>query len=214
VSLTIPVAVVDDDSRMRDLLRLLLDGSPGYRCAAAFGSVEEALAGMPAPPPEIALLDVHLPGLSGSTGVGLLRERFPELQVLMLTVYAEDDLVFEAICNGAAGYLLKRTPPAALLAAISEAHQGGAPMSPEIARKVLRVFRGLRPARREEPGDPTPRELRLLSLLAEGHGYESIGARLDVTVDAVRIAVRGIYRRLQGPGMSEAVSKAIGAGLI
>src|SRR6185436_19935970 len=96
---------------MRDLLRQLFDGTEGFRCAAAFPSVEEALAGMPAPVPGIALLDVHLPGVRGSLGVKLLRERFHELQVLMLTVYAEDDLVFEAICNGAVGYLLKRTPP-------------------------------------------------------------------------------------------------------
>lgn len=214
MSLTIPVVVVDDDSRMRDLLQLLLDGSSGFRCAAAFGSLEEAFAGMPAPPPEIALLDVHLPGMSGANGVALLRERFPELQLLVLTVYAEDNLVFEAICKGAAGYLLKRTPSAALMAAIAETHRSGAPMSPEIARKVLRVFRSQRPVRREEAGDPTPRELRLLSLLADGHDYESIGAKLDVTVDAVRIAVREVYRRLQRPGMSEAVSRAIGAGLI
>ena len=214
MSATVPVVVVEDDPRMCELLRLLLDGTPGYRCAAALPSVEDALSGMPSPVPEVALLDVHLEGVSGSAGVGLLREKFPNLQVLMLTVYAEDDLVFQAICNGAVGYLLKRTPPAALLAAITEAHQGGAPMSPEIARKVLRVFHALRPGRRGEPGDPTPRELRLLALLADGHGHESIAAELEVTVDAVRRSVRGIYGKLQEHGMSEAVSKAIRAGLI
>src|SRR5678816_1156434 len=105
--MTVAVAVIEDDARMRELLRLMLDGSPGHRCAAAFSSVEDALGRMPSPPPEVALLDVHLPGVRGSMGVKLLRERFPELQVLMPTVYAEDDLVFEAICNGAVGYLLK-----------------------------------------------------------------------------------------------------------
>src|SRR5262245_59810520 len=150
---TISVGLVEDDARLSDLLRLLLDGTPGYRCAAAFGSVEEALAGMPSPPPDVVLLDVHLPGVRGSTGVGHLRERFPQLQVLMLTVYSEDDLVFEAICNGAVGYLLKRTPLPALLAAIADAHAGGAPMSPEVARKVLRVFRTLRPVPLDEGKD-------------------------------------------------------------
>lgn len=214
MSTTIPVAIVEDDARMRELLRLLLDGTPGYRCAAAFPSVEDALAGMPSPPPEVALLDIHLPGVRGSTGVKLLRERFPDLQVLMLTVYAEDDLVFEAICNGAVGYLLKRTPPAALLAAISEAHAGGAPMSPEVARKVLRVFRGLRPTRLEETSVLTPQELRLLRLLADGHSYESAGANLDITINTVRKYVRSVYEKLHVHSKSEAVSKAIRAGWI
>ncbi len=166
MSTTISVALIEDDARLSELLRYLLDGTPGFRCAAAFGSVEEALEDMPSPPPDVVLLDVHLPGMRGSTGVGLLRGRFPGLQVLMLSVYSEDDLVFEAICNGAVGYLLKRTPPAALLAAIAEAHGGGAPMSPEVARKVLRIFRTLRPAPREEADGLTPQEVRLLRLAA------------------------------------------------
>lgn len=210
----ISVAIIEDDARMRDLLRLLLDGTEGFRCAAAFGSIEEALAGMPDPPPDVALLDVHLPGVRGSLGVKLLRERFQALQVLMLTVYAEDDLVFEAICNGAVGYMLKRTPPAALLAAVAEAHQGGAPMSPEIARKVLRVFRQLRPEPLENPQALTPQEIRLLRLLGEGHSYESAGANLEITVNTVRKYVRSIYEKLHVHSKSEAVSKAIRAGLI
>jgi DNA-binding NarL/FixJ family response regulator len=210
----IAVAIIEDDAKMRDLLRLLLEGTPGYRCAAAFSSVEDALAGMPAPCPDVALLDVHLPGMRGSIGVEHLRERFPDLQVLMLTVYAEDDLVFEAICNGAVGYMLKRTPPSALLAAISEAHQGGAPMSPEVARKVLRVFRQLRPAPLDDPRTLTPQEIRLLRLLGEGHSYESAGANLEITVNTVRKHVRSIYEKLHVHSKSEAVSKAIRAGLI
>lgn len=214
MSTTISVTVIEDDARTRELLRLLLDGTPGYCCAAVFPSVEEALAQMPSPPPEVALLDVHLPGVRGSIGVKLLRERFPDLQTLMLTVYAEDDVVFEAICNGAVGYLLKRTPPAVLLAAIAEAHQGGAPMSPEIARKILRVFRTLRPAPPEERSDLTPQELRLLRLLADGHGYESAGANLDITINTVRKHVRSIYTKLHVHNKSEAVSRAIRSGLI
>jgi DNA-binding NarL/FixJ family response regulator len=211
---TISVAVVEDDARLGELLRLLLDGTPGYRCVAVFESVEEALASMPSPPPDVALLDVHLPGMRGSLGVGLMRERFPGLQVLMLTVYAEDDLVFEAICNGAAGYLLKRTPPAALLAAIAEVHGGGAPMSPEIARKVLKFFRALGPAPREETSGLTPQEVRLLRLLGDGHSYESAGLNLGITINTVRKYVRSIYEKLHVHSKAEAVSKAIRAGLI
>jgi DNA-binding NarL/FixJ family response regulator len=210
----ISVAVIEDDARLGDLLRLLLDGTPGYRCAAVFESVEEAMASRPSPPPDVALLDVHLPGVRGSIGVGQLRERFPSMQVLMLTVYAEDDLVFEAICNGATGYLLKRTPPAELLAAIADAHGGGAPMSAEIARKVLKCFRTLRPSPPEETSGLTPQEVRLLRLLGEGHGYESAGSNLDITINTVRKYVRSIYEKLHVHSKAEAVSKAIRAGLI
>jgi DNA-binding NarL/FixJ family response regulator len=214
MSATISVAVIEDDARLGELLRLLLDGTPGFRCAAVFESVEESLASMPSPPPDVALLDVHLPGVRGSIGVGPLRERFPGLQVLMLTVYAEDDLVFEAICNGAAGYLLKRTPPASLLAAIAETHEGGAPMSPEIARKVLKYFRTQNPSPREETSVLTPQEVRLLRLLGEGHSYESAGLNLGITINTVRKYVRSIYEKLHVHSKAEAVSKAIRAGLI
>lgn len=210
----IRVAIVEDDARMRDLLRLLLDGTPGYVCAAAFPSVEAALEGMPAPPPDVLLLDVHLPGIRGSAGVRLLRGRFPSVQILMLTVYAEDDLLFEAICHGAVGYLLKRTAPAALLAAITEAHEGGAPMSPEVARRVLTVFRTLQPVPAPPDTPLTPQEGRLLRLMADGHGYESAGANLGITVNTVRKHVRSIYEKLHVHSKSEAVSKAIRSGLI
>jgi DNA-binding NarL/FixJ family response regulator len=214
MSATISVAVIEDDARLAELLRILLDGTPGYRCAAVLESVEEALASLPQPPPDVALLDIHLPGMRGSAGVALLRERFPSMQVLMLTVYAEDDLVFEAICNGATGYLLKRTPPAELLAAVAEAHGGGAPMSSEIARKVLKCFRALRPPPPEETSGLTPQEVRLLRLLGDGHGYESAGSNLDITINTVRKYVRSIYEKLHVHSKAEAVSKAIRAGLI
>lgn len=210
----IPVAVVEDDARMRELLRLLLDGTPGFRCAATFPSVEMALQGMPDPPPAVLLLDINLPGIRGSAGVRLLREEFPSLQILMLTVYAEDDLLFEAVCHGAVGYLLKRTPPATLLAAITEAHEGGAPMSPEVARRILTVFRTLQPAPAPPDTPLTPQEGRLLRLMADGHGYESAGANLGITVNTVRKHVRSIYEKLHVHSKSEAVSKAIRSGLI
>ncbi len=210
----IPVVLIEDDSRMREVVRQLLDRSAGHACAAAFGSVEEALAGMPSPCPQVALLDIHLPGVRGSLGIKQLHQRFPDLCVLMLTVYAEDDLVFEAICNGAVGYLLKRTPPDQLLSAVTEAAAGGAPMSPEIARKVLRVFRTLRPLPREDVQNLTPQEARLLRLLADGHSYESAGANLDISLNTVRKYVRNIYEKLHVHSKSEAVSKALRAGLI
>src|SRR5262249_9478389 len=133
----IAVAIVEDDRATREGLALLIGGTAGFRCTATFGSVEEALLGLKADTPGVLLLDIHLPGQTGSEGVGLLRHRYPHIQVVMLTIFAEEERIFESLCNGACGYLLKRTPPARLLEAIREAHEGGSPMSPEIARKVV-----------------------------------------------------------------------------
>ena len=131
----------------------------------------------------------------------------------MLTVYAEEDKVFESICNGASGYLLKETPPAKLLEAISETHRGGAPMSPEIARKVVSLFRTVRPPDRVDH-DLTPQETGLLRLLSEGHGYESAGANLNVSVNTVRNYVRSVYAKLHVHSKSEAVTKALRRGIL
>jgi DNA-binding NarL/FixJ family response regulator len=208
----IEVALVEDDPALADGLRLLIDGTEGFACARVFGSVETALRDL-RQPPNVLLLDVHLPGMLGSEGVRLIRDRFPATEVIMLTVYSEEDRVFESICNGACGYLLKKTPPAQLLQAIAEASQGGAPMSPEIARKVVTLFRTVRP-----PGpadhDLTPQETRLLRLLSEGHSYESAGANLNVSVNTVRNYVRSVYDKLHVHSKSEAVSKALRRGIL
>jgi len=208
----IEVVLVEDDSSLADGLRLLIDGTDGYACTRVFGSVEEALRGLKLPP-NVLLLDIHLPGMLGSEGVRLIRERFPTTEVIMLTVYSQEDLIFESICNGACGYLLKKTPPALLLQGIAEASQGGAPMSPEIARKVVSLFRTVNP-RPQVDHDLTPQETRLLGLLSEGHGYESAAANLNVSVNTVRNYVRSVYDKLHVHSKSEAVSKAIRRGIL
>src|SRR5262245_51882899 len=176
---TIAVGIVEDDSRLREALGILIGGAPGYRLTGTHGSVEEALDSFKSGAPDVLLLDIHLPGMLGSQGVRHLRGKWPSLQVLMLTVFAEEEKVFESICNGACGYLLKKTPPSRLLEAIREAHEGGSPMSPEIARKVVTLFQ-----RTSEPVNPderlTPHEVRLLKMLAEGHSYQSAGEQLGV----------------------------------
>jgi DNA-binding NarL/FixJ family response regulator len=209
----IAVAIVEDDARLREGLEMLIAGTPGYRLTGAYPSVEEALGALPAAAPDVLLLDIHLPGMLGSAGVRHLRERCPEMQVLMLTVFAEEDKVFESICNGACGYLLKKTPPARLLEAISEAHEGGSPMSPEIARKVVMLFQ-----KTHEPADPgvrlTPHEVRLLKLLAEGHSYQSAGRVLGSSINTVRNYIRSSYEKLHVHSKSEAVTRALRGGLI
>src|SRR5262245_488417 len=128
---TMKVAIVEDDRPMREGLGLLIGGTPGFRCVGTFSTVEDALEGMDREPPDVLLLDIHLPGMLGSDGVAFVRERYPSTQVLMLTVYGSEDKIFESLCNGACGYLLKKTPPADLLDALRDAHGGGSPMSSE-----------------------------------------------------------------------------------
>jgi DNA-binding NarL/FixJ family response regulator len=207
------VAIVEDDRTTRDGLGTLIDGTPGYRCVGKYGSVEEALRGCGPAAPHVLLLDINLPGIPGSEGVRLLRQRYPDTEVLMLTVFAEQARVFESICNGACGYLLKKTPPAKLLDAIREAADGGAPMSPEIARKVITLFRKTSPPQ-ETTERLTPQELRLLQALADGHSYRAAAEHLEISVNTVRSYIRNIYEKLHVHSKSEAVGKALRHGLI
>src|SRR5215469_6466627 len=204
----IRVAIVEDDRYTREGLAALITGTPGYSCVAAYRSVEEALSSRQGERPEVLLLDINLPGMLGSDGVKLLKEKNPAVEILMLTVYAEQDKVFESICNGACGYLLKKTPPARLLEAIAEARGGGAPLSPEIARKVITLFHktGL-PERAEER--LTPQEERILRLLVEGYSYQGAADMMKISIHTARNYIRSIYDKLHVHSKSEAVTKAL-----
>ena len=207
------VALVEDDDSTREGLRMLIHGSPGFRCVGAYPSFEAALPGLAQDLPDVLLMDINLPGLSGREGVRIVKDRWPAVEVLMLSVYGEQESVFESICNGAAGYLLKKTSPARLLEAIRETTEGGAPMSPEVARKVVTLFRAT-PRLNPVETRLTPRELQLLALLAEGHGYQESADRLGVSENTVRNYIRSIYEKLHVHSKSEAVSKALRQGLI
>jgi DNA-binding NarL/FixJ family response regulator len=207
------VALVEDDRVVRDGLRALLAGTPGFACVAAAGSVEEALRLHPTAPPDVFLLDIHLPGMDGSEGVGPLLARWPGSLVVMHTVYEDDDKVFASLCQGAVGYLLKGTAPARLLEGLREAHAGGAPMSPSIARKVLGLVRRPRPTPGPVPA-LSPQETRLLAQLSEGASYAEAAAELGVSLNTVRTHVRSVYEKLHVHGRSAAVAKALRAGLI
>ena len=210
---SIGVAIVEDDPALREGLVMLLRGTPGYRLAGSYGSVEDALASLAAGNPDVLLLDINLPGMTGSEGVRPIRARHPRLQILMLTVFAEEDKVFESICNGACGYLLKETPPARLLEAIREAHEGGSPMSPEIARKVVKLFQQTGPPEKFDD-QLTPQELRLLKLLAQGYSYGRAASELNISLNTVRDHIRSIYDKLHVHGRREAVEKARALGYL
>jgi DNA-binding NarL/FixJ family response regulator len=209
----IRTAIVEDDRATREGLCLLINGTQGYRCVGSYRSVEEALQCATGETPDVMLLDIHLPGMLGSEGVRVLKQKYPALQVLMLTIYAEQDLVFESICNGACGYLLKKTPPARLLEAVREAHEGGAPMSPEIARKVVTLFQKTTPPPKIDER-LTAQEIRLLKLLSEGHSYQTASEILHISINTVRNYIRSIYDKLHVHSKSEAVSKALRSHLI
>src|SRR5438128_2634319 len=139
------VAIVEDDARVRDAVRQLIDADDDFRCSAVYGSCEQALRGLGGAPADILLLDIHLPCMPGSEGVRRFHDRFPSMRILMFTVFEDDRRVFTSLCNGASGYLLKNTPLPKLLESLRDVRNGGAPMSPDIARKVVDVFRRLRP---------------------------------------------------------------------
>ena len=205
---TIRVAIVEDRREIRDGLATIISGTPGFRCTGAYRSMEEALESVDGNLPDVVLNDIGLPGMSGIDGIRILKQRHPALLVLMLTIYDDDDRIFEALCAGASGYLLKKTPPARLLELLREAVAGGAPMSPEVARRVVALFRTFRPPD-NTTCELTPHEIRLLRLFVEGHNYKTAAAELGVTVHTISFHLRSIYEKLQVHSKSEAVVKAL-----
>jgi DNA-binding NarL/FixJ family response regulator len=204
----IKVAIIEDQRKVREGLCMLISGTEGYRCTGSFASMEEALQKIGYELPDVVLVDIGLPGMSGIDGIRQLKQRYPDIPVLMLTVYDDDRRIFEALCAGASGYLLKKTPPARLLESVKEVMAGGAPMSPEVARQVLGLFREIQP-----PGHAdyhlTPHEVLLLKLLVEGHNYKTAAEEVGVSVNTIRFHMRSIYQKLQVHSKSEAVSKAL-----
>lgn len=204
----IKVAIIEDRREIRDGLAMLIGGTDGYACTGSYHSMEEALAKIGADLPDVALCDIGLPGMSGIEGMRLLKERYPGLLLLMLTVYDDDERIFDALCAGACGYLLKKTPPARLLESLKDAVSGGSPISPEVARRVITLFRDVRPPERADY-ELTPHETRLLKLLVEGHNYKTAALELNVSVNTVSFHMRRIYEKLQVHSKSEAVAKAL-----
>ena len=202
------VAIIEDTREIREGLAALIGGSPGFTCTGQYESMEEALAGLRPPLPQVALVDLALPGMSGTEGIRVLNERYPALVAVVLTVYDDDDRIFAALCAGASGYLLKKTSPARLLDSLREAADGGSPMSPQVAGRVIQLFRDLRFPKAPDH-DLTPHEVRLLRLLVEGHNYKTAAAELKVSVNTVAFHMRSIYQKLHVHSKSQAVSKAL-----
>jgi DNA-binding NarL/FixJ family response regulator len=204
----IPIAIIEDQRDIREGLRELIDSVEGFRCSAAFNSVEEMLPEIGKDLPQVVLMDLELPGKSGIEGIRFLKERYPRLVLVALTVFDDDRRIFEAICAGASGYLLKKTPAPRLIDGIRDAAAGGSPVSPEIAARVIALYRETRPALVEEH-DLTPHEMRVLKLLVDGHNYKTAAVELSVSVNTISFHMRRIYDKLHVHTKADAVAKAL-----
>jgi DNA-binding NarL/FixJ family response regulator len=211
--LVIGVAIIEDQRETREGLSFLINSTDRFECRHVYASMEAALERIGANPPRVALVDIGLPGMSGIDGVRILRERYPSIAPVLLTVYKDDDRVFRAVCAGACGYLLKKTPPARLLEAVREIAEGGAVMSPEVAIRVVELFRKTQPPEQFSTV-LSPQELHVLKLLTQGHQNKTAAAELGISIHTVSFHLRSIYEKLHVHSRSEAVARALREGLI
>jgi DNA-binding NarL/FixJ family response regulator len=205
------VSILDDDKDVRDGLSWMIDHSDGFKCAGSYGTCEQALENIEESPPDVMLVDIGLPDQSGIEFVRDAKRYYPDIRFLMLTVYSDDESIFQSLRAGAVGYLLKKTPPTKLLDAVRDAYQGGAPISSEIARKVLHYFQ-----EQHGSGDVTEslssREVEVLRCLIEGLSYKAIADKLFLSVHTVRFHLHNIYAKLHVTSRAEAVAKAMKSG--
>jgi DNA-binding NarL/FixJ family response regulator len=209
----IAVVIVEDEREVREGLAILIDGAPGFRCVASYRTMEQALVRLDADRPNVVLTDLALPGMSGIDGISVMRKSHPQVPVLALTVFDTDDKVLNALCAGASGYVLKNVAPARLIESLREVAAGGAPMSPEIARRVVRLFREFKPA----PGADyhlTHQETELLKLLADGHHKKTAAQAMSISINTVSFHFKHIYEKLEVHSKTEAVAKALRERLV
>ncbi len=207
----ITVALVEDSRTIRESLRRIINDTPGLQCGWAVGSAEEALAQAPRSRPEVILMDIHLPNMSGIECTARIKELLPEADVIMLTVYEDNDKIFRALQAGACGYLLKRTQPERLIQAIQDVRNGGAPMTSEIARRLVETFQQPRTAAAAQPAiELSRREREILELVSGGYGNKEIADQLSIGIETVRHHLKRIYDKFHVHSRSEAVVKFLG----
>jgi len=210
---TVRVVIIEDERELRHGLQVLLNMTENFRCTGNFRTMEEALYHLEKEKPDLILTDIGLPNMNGIEGTRVLRERFPELPIVVLTVHGEDDKIFQALCAGANGYLLKNTPPVRIIEALREVLDGGAPMSPSVARRVVSLFHNFRP-----PDTVnyrlTEQETRILKMLIDGHHYKTAALELGISTSTVSFHLKNIYEKLHVHSKSEAVAKALRENLV
>jgi DNA-binding NarL/FixJ family response regulator len=207
--MSIRVVLYEDNRSLREGLFQLIEGTSGFHCVGAFANCDRILQQMEETRPDVVLMDIELPGISGIEAVAIVKEKFPEVKILMETIFEDNEKIFDSICNGAEGYILKNTPPALILSAIKEIYEGGAPMTPSVASKLLKMFQKNSFSSAKEAFSLTDREREILRSLVEGMSYKMIAATCFISLDTVSGHIKNIYRKLQVHSKSEAVVKAI-----
>ena len=207
------VAIIEDERDLREGLQSLVNFTPNFSCTKSFGSMETALHQIEHGEIDLVLTDIGLPKMDGIEGTRILREKFPDLPIVVLTVHDENEKIFQALCAGANGYLLKNTSPAQIIEALSEVLNGGAPMSPDVARRVVTLFRKFAPPKISDY-KLTEQEKQILKMLVDGHHYKTAAYELGISVHTVSFHLRNIYAKLHVHSKTEAVAKALREGLI
>lgn len=204
------VAIFEDNKHLRETIQLLLNNTPGYQCAGTYPDCNNVLADVADSECDVILMDIEMPGMSGIEATKLVKENFPSVPILIQTVFFEDEYIFNAICAGASGYILKSTTPQGYMEAIADVQSGGSPMTPGIAKRVLELFRsGLSPVPPSKDYHLTQQEKKVLQLLVDGKSYKLIAAELFVAHDTIKTHVKNIYAKLHVHSGTEAVSLAL-----
>jgi DNA-binding NarL/FixJ family response regulator len=205
----IRVAIFEDNKHLRETFSLLLNNTQGFECTGAYSDCSNMIADLSSSPCDVILMDIEMPGMNGIEATKLVKEHFPHVQILIQTVFFEDDYIFNAICAGASGYILKSTTPDGYIDAIKNVQAGGSPMTPGIARRVIELFKqNLQPAAAVNY-NLTPQEKKVLQLLVEGKSYKMIAAELFVAVDTVKSHITNVYAKLHVHSGTEAVALAL-----
>ncbi|MEP7317427.1 MAG: response regulator transcription factor [Panacibacter sp.] len=210
----IKVAIFEDNKPRRELLKMLLDTSDGFVCTGAFENCQNILRNIIGSLPDVILMDIDMPGVNGIEGLRIVRSQFPGIKVLMQTIFEEEEKIFDAILAGADGYILKKTPPLKLLDAMREVMDGGAPMTPTVARQVLQLFNNKHYKNTPDHFDLTEREHEILKLLVKGLSYKMIAAECNISYATVNSHISHIYEKLHVSNAAEAVAKAIGQHIV
>ena len=209
----IKVTVFEDNKLLRESLQQLINNAEGMACSGAFPDANKLLRNMQMADPDVVMMDINMPGISGIEAVQMIKAKYPQVHILMQTVFDDNDKIFAAICAGASGYMLKKTTPPKMIEAIRETYLGGAPMTASVAVKVLQMFRQ-QTGEKAEFIDLSEREKEILALLVKGKSYKAIAAACFISIDTVSTHVRHIYEKLHVHSKSEAVAKAINQKLV
>ena len=205
----IKIAIFEDNRSLREGLAAMIGGTPGFVCVGAFPNCNNLLKNISQAHPDVVLMDIEMPGINGIEAVGMIKEEYPGMKVLMETIFDDDEKMFNSICAGAEGYILKHTSPAEIMEAIKEIHEGGSPMTPSIANRVLKMVKQRPETGSKESFDLTEREKEILMCLVKGMSYKMVADACFISIETVNVHIKNIYRKLQVHSKSEAVAKAI-----